>query len=93
MEEKLLFGGSFAGLATPAGTIPIRPDPLFFSSIGGAPIFRNLAGRLDAKGGTLLGLDIPNHPALQHVRVHLAAITYDAGGIRSILGPHSFTLR
>jgi len=81
------------GIVTPAGTIPICPDPLFFTSLAGGPLFRNFAGKLDANGGAVIGLDIPNHPGLEHVRVHLAAVSFDAKGIRSILGPHSFTIR
>ena len=81
------------GIATATGTIPIGMDPLFFLSMAGAPLFRKFQGTLDGKGGSLLGIDIPAEPVLQRTRLHLAAVTYDASGIRSILGPHSFTIR
>lgn len=79
------------GLPTPAGTIPLTLDPLFVASLAGGPSFGNLAGILDASGSAVLELRLRVAPA--GLRLHLAAVTYDGTGIRSILGPHSFTVR
>ena len=61
--------------------------------MAGIPGFNNLRGKIDARGAAVLGVDIPRLAELQGVRVHLAAVTYDAQAIRSIFGPHSFTIR
>lgn len=79
------------GIRTPAGTIPLTPDSLFAASLAGGPSFGYLSGRLDSRGAALLELRLRVLPVGQ--RLHLAAITYDGSGIRSILGPHSFTVR
>jgi len=38
------------GIPTPAGTIPLAVDALLRTSLAGGPGFRNLTGRLDARG-------------------------------------------
>ena len=81
------------GIPTPAGTIPLTPDPLFYLSLSGAPYFVNFAGTLGIQGDALIHVDLPNATGLRGVRMILAAVVYDTGGIRRILGPQGFTVR
>jgi len=81
------------GIPTPLGTIPLTPDPMFFLSLSGAPLFVNFAGTLNLQGSAVVGVDIPNVKALSGVRLIMAAVVYDRAGLLRILGPHGFTIR
>ena len=83
--------GHTPGIPTTAGTIPLTLDGLFLASLAGGPSFANLGGVLDTIGSATLELRLRVLPV--GFRLHLAAVTYDRTGIRSILGPHSFTVR
>ncbi len=83
--------GQRPAIPTPVGTIPLAADPLLLTSLAGGTSFRNLSGVLPAAASTVIEFDIRFSPP--GTRLHLAAVTFDATGIRSILGPHSFTVR
>jgi len=72
------------GSALGNGPIPIdtrqlglSPDALLVMSAGGLlpSVFKNYAGKLDAKGDATASLDIPNYPVLKGVRIYTAFVT------------------
>jgi len=81
------------GIPTPKGLIPLTPDPLFFLSISGVPLFRGFAGVLGLQGTATVGIDIPGVSGLRGVHLVMAAVVFDQTGLLRILGPHGFTIR
>jgi len=81
------------GIATPLGPIPLNPDPLFFLSTSGVPLFKGFRGVLGLNGIAVLSIDLPPSPSLRGLRLFLAAVVANQYGIRRILGPHAFTIR
>jgi len=79
--------GTLLGIPTPAGRIPLDPDPLFFLSLANPLVFQGFAGFLSRSGTARLTIHLPGVPALTGVRFYVAAITYDASGIRRISEP------
>jgi hypothetical protein len=84
--------GTRPAIPTPAGPIPLVPDALFFLSLQAPAVFAGFAGVLDANGRAPLAIRIPAVPALLGLRFFVAAIAFDAGGIRRISEPLGVTL-
>jgi len=81
------------GIPTTKGLIPLTPDPLFFLSISGVPIFRGFSGVLGLQGTATVAIDIPGVSGLRGVHLVMAAVVFDQTGVLRILGPHGFTVR
>jgi len=80
------------GIPTPAGTIHLAPDALFILSMRAPALFVGFAGVLDRNGRAPLAVRIPAAPVLRGLRFFVAAIAYDAGGIRRISEPLGVTI-
>ena len=85
--------GCLCGIATPWGRIPLDPDPLFFLSVSSPAGFRNFAGALSRSGTARMTVQIPKIGALRGQRFFVAALTFDASGIRRISEPLGVTIR
>jgi len=72
--------------------IPLNPDWLFHFSLRAPAVFRGFRGTLNATGRASLTVTIPAVPSLRGFRFYLAAVTYDAGGIRVISEPLGVTV-
>ncbi len=72
--------------------IPLNPDLFFFLSMQLPAIFSGFQGQLDAGGMATLTVNIPSLLQLVGFRIFLAAITYDASGIRVITEPLGVTI-
>jgi hypothetical protein len=72
--------------------IPLDPDPLFFLSMQVPAIFSGFQGILDTWGRASPAVNVPAIPQLAGIRIFLAAVTYDAGGIREITEPLGVTI-
>lgn len=81
------------GVKIPQGTIPLAPDALFFLSLAGPPGFRRMRGTLDARGRTVIELDLPPIAGLRGVPIHLALVTMANGTLARPYGPHTFVVR
>lgn len=79
--------GTLRGIPTPAGRIPLDPDPLLVLSLTNPAIFRGFHGTLDTSGAATLSLVIPPAPVLRGQRFYVAAITHDPTGTRRITEP------
>lgn len=76
------------GIPLPGGRrIPVDPDALFFLSQHAPALFVGFRGMLDAQGTANLLIRVPFTPALAGLRFHVAAATYDGGGIRVVTEP------
>jgi len=84
--------GTLLGIPSPAGRIPLDPDPLFFLSLTNPLVFQGFAGFLSRSGTARLTVHLPNAPGLRGVRFYVAAVTYDAGGIRRVSEPLGVTV-
>lgn len=84
--------GTLPGIPTPAGRIPLVADALFFLSLQAPAIFPGFSGVLDAQGHASLAIRIPAVPALRGLRLFVAAVAFDAVGIRRISEPLGFTV-
>jgi len=85
--------GTTHGIPTPAGPIPLDPDPLFFLSIGNPHLFQNFTGALDVTGTAVMSIKIPNASSLRGFRFFVAAVTHDVAAIRRITEPFGVTVR
>jgi len=76
------------GIPLPGGRrIPLDPDALFHLSQHAPALFVGFRGILDAQGTANLLIRVPFTPALAGLRFHVAAATYDGGGIRVVTEP------
>jgi hypothetical protein len=76
------------GIPLPGGRrIPVDPDALFFLSQHAPALFVGFRGILDGQGTANLLIRLPFIPALAGLRFHVAAATYDGGGIRVVTEP------
>ena len=80
------------GIRTPAGTIHLTPDGLFFLSLANPYLFPRFSGVLDSAGKARPAVRIPAIPVLRGLRFFLAAVSYDANGFRQISEPMGVTL-
>jgi len=85
--------GTTHGIPTPAGPIPLDPDPFFFLSLTNPQLFQNFTGALDATGRAVMSIRIPNASGLRGFRFFVAAVTHDAKSIRRITEPFGVTVR
>ncbi|MBN2489789.1 MAG: hypothetical protein JXQ29_02945 [Planctomycetes bacterium] len=84
--------GTLQGIMVGGRRIPLDPDPLFFATLQLPGIFSGFQGVLNATGMASLTVNTPTLPGLAGVRFYLAAVTYDAGGIRLITEPLGVTI-
>ncbi|MBN2490678.1 MAG: hypothetical protein JXQ29_07505 [Planctomycetes bacterium] len=79
--------GTRPGIVTPAGRIPLNLDDLLFLSLANPAVFQGFSGRLSRSGTARLTVALPNIAGLRGLRFFVAAITYDAAGVRRISEP------
>ena len=84
--------GALSGIPTPAGRVPLDPDPLFFLSMSAPALFSGFTGWLSRSGTARLTVNLPNLPNLQGKRFFVAMVTYDGKGIRKISEPLGITI-
>ncbi|MBN2489791.1 MAG: hypothetical protein JXQ29_02955 [Planctomycetes bacterium] len=84
--------GTLQGIMVKGRRIPLDPDPLFFATLQLPGIFSKFQGVLSASGMAGLTVNTPPLPGLAGIRLFLAAVTYDAGGIRVITEPLGVTI-
>ena len=81
------------GIPTPAGTIDLTPDGLFFFSIAVPSVFVNFQGVLDLQGTAIASIKIPAVPALKGFRFFVSFVTVQSGAIKAVANTAGFTIR
>lgn len=82
------------GIQVPGiGRIDLAPDPLFFLSLSGSPIFRGFQGVLDASGEARPSVNIPAIVGLRGLRFFASAITIVQGRVSTIAETIGATIR
>jgi hypothetical protein len=90
-----LAAASFAsrpGIPTPAGTIDLAPDALFFLSLQAPAFFANFQGRLDVRGTSIASIPIPPGP-LKGLRFYVSFVTVQGSAIHAVANTQGFTVR
>jgi len=76
----------------PGRRVHLDADSLFYLSLQAPSVFAGFQGVLDKAGRADPIINIPTLPNLQGFRFFLAAVTYDASGIRVITEPFGVTI-